>query len=149
MSETDKEQGDNRYSLWWYALAGVVIVTLLVLSIQTIVEALREPEPIKPDKSVNAGAATEPRMDGRQAEMALPVNAAAAPAAPRIKGPADPFAPYGDYKFREALPDTREAQYKRLLKQAEAQPTNSESKRSLVLSTEEVEALKKSGDLIY
>ena len=126
---------------------GLLAAGVLVgLSIYAVVDACWQEPP--PAPAVEPGPASVPASARASTIEWTPPAPALPPARSAEPPPVDPTQPYGDYKFRENLYDTQDAQYRMLMEQAKKQPTNAAERDPLALTPEAVENLKKRGALI-
>ena len=125
----------------------LVAAGFIGMSVYSLLGALSESPTPPPERMAQSPAASAAGQGSPVAQATLlppfPPLPDFAPSASRSQP-----GPYGDTQFREALPDTLEAQYKTLVEESRAQPTNSGERRSLAISEESARKLKESGAII-
>ncbi len=129
--------GRNALSNGWIAcLVLAAVVVLVGLGIQAFLEST----PVK--NTVN------PSVPPRDS---MPSPLSGEPLTPQSAVPdvPDGSSPYGDYTFRETLPEVLDHQYRSLVEDARAQPTNEAERSRLSITEEEARRLRESGALVF
>lgn len=123
-------------------LMAVVVASLAVLN--ALVSSRRAAA--EPAKTSAQDAARSTPTPGMPASFPSP-HPSPAPSA----GPASPGVSqfYGDFQFRDKLPEKLQAQTSMLQTEAQSQPTNAEERNTLIISPERAKELEKSGTLIF